>query len=243
MLKKINKTIMKEEDKELLRIDLCSRIPYHPYVSVILPPGLRGAHWKLEDDLKTRTKLDYYVLKNNDVEYIRPHLRPMSSMSDDERFEWIRESLYEVESRTILGVLEYYYTDYIGEIDKLRPNYKSIDWLNKNNFDYRGLIEKELAIAATKSMYNIFEEETKIPKTLEEAIKALDYELAEEDKKFLLDNGALSVHHSLGQWIRNAWGLWENSELKKFLSEQGFSHPDDMSNFIIEEYITHLKLK
>ena len=232
---------MKEEDKELLRIDLCSRIPYHPYVSVILPPGLRGVHWKLEDDLKVCTKLDYYVLKNNDIEYIRPHLRPMSTMSENEQFEWIRESLYELNSRTILGVLEYYYTDYIGEVHKMRPNYKSIDWLNKNNFDYRGLIDKDLAIAATKSMYKILEEEEKRPKTVEEAIDALEKELSEEDKKFLSINGPLSVHHTLGQWIRNTWGLWENSELKKVLIKQGFEHPDDMSNYIIEEYIKRLK--
>lgn len=84
-----------------------------------------------------------------------------------------------------------------------------------------------------------------IPKTLEEAIIELDKELSSDDKSFLLENGSLSVHHSLGRWIRNNWGLWgdpESSELKKSLLEQGLEHPDDMSNYIIEEYITHLKL-
>lgn len=85
--------------------------------------------------------------------------------------------------------------------------------------------------------------EEKIPNTIEEAIAILDKELPNEDKNFLLENGALSVHHSLGRWIRNNWGLWGDSELKQFLMEQGFEHPDDMSNYIIEEYITHLKLK
>ena len=66
------------------------------------------------------------------------------------------------------------------------------------------------------------EMEEKVPKTLEEAIIVLDTELPKDDKDFLLENGALSVHHSLGRWIRNTWGLWENSELKKFLLEQGF---------------------
>lgn len=89
----------------------------------------------------------------------------------------------------------------------------------------------------------IQEEQMSIPKTLEEAIVALDNMLEEEDKQFLLKHGALSVHHSLGMWIRNNFGLWEDSELKKNLIKEGFFHPDDMSNFIIEEYITHLKLK
>lgn len=86
------------------------------------------------------------------------------------------------------------------------------------------------------------EEKRNIPKTLEEAIIELDKELSSEDKSFLLENGSLSVHHSLGRWIRNNWGLWGDSELKKYLLGQGIEHPDDMSNYIIEEYITHLKL-
>ena len=89
------------------------------------------------------------------------------------------------------------------------------------------------------------EEKRNIPKTLEEAIIELDKELSSDDKSFLLENGSLSVHHSLGRWIRNNWGFWgdpEYSELKKSLLGQGFEHPDDMSNYIIEEYITHLKL-
>ena len=32
---------------------------------------------------------------------------------------------------------------------------KIIDWLNKHHFDYRGLIEKELALKAPEGMYNI----------------------------------------------------------------------------------------
>lgn len=80
-----------------------------------------------------------------------------------------------------------------------------------------------------------------IPKNLDEAIAVLDKELSRNDKKFLLVEGALAAHHSLGRWIRNNWGLWESSELKGVLMDKGFNHPDDMSNYIIEEYIKHLK--
>lgn len=82
---------------------------------------------------------------------------------------------------------------------------------------------------------------TVIPKTVEEAIEFLDKELNKEDKEFLIEHGAVSVHHSLGRWIRNNWGLWESSELKGLLMEKGYSEPDEMSNYIIEEYIKHLK--
>lgn len=47
----------------------------------------------------------------------------------------------------------------------------------------------------------------KVPSNLKEAIIKLDNDLSEEDKQFLLENGALSVHHTLGRWIRNNWGL------------------------------------
>ena len=32
---------------------------------------------------------------------------------------------------------------------------KIVDWLNKHHFDYRGLIEKGLALVALEGMYNI----------------------------------------------------------------------------------------
>jgi hypothetical protein len=40
----------------------------------------------------------------------------------------------------------------------LIPSYDTLDWLNKHHFDYRGLIEKGLALEAPEGMYNIKEE-------------------------------------------------------------------------------------
>lgn len=82
-----------------------------------------------------------------------------------------------------------------------------------------------------------------VPKTVEEAILALDKMLVPEDKEYLLteEKAAIMVHHTLGRWIRNNWGLWGGSELKDVLAKQGIDHPDDMSHYIIEEYIKHYK--
>ena len=82
-----------------------------------------------------------------------------------------------------------------------------------------------------------------IPNNLLEAIQELDKSLSQDDKEYLLENGSLSVHHSLGRWIRNNWGLWdeEDNKLKVNLKKLGFDHPDDMSNYIIELYIEYLK--
>ena len=66
----------------------------------------------------------------------------------------------------------------------------------------------------------------------------------EEDKEYILEHGPLSVHHSLGRWIRNNWGLWENDSILKFnMVKLGFIHPDDISNYIIEEFIKYEKHK
>ena len=84
-------------------------------------------------------------------------------------------------------------------------------------------------------------EGSNVPSTIDEAISQLDKELSNEDKEYLLKNGPLSVHDSLGRYIRNEWGLWgDNYKLKKELQDKGFEHPDDMSNHILEEFIKHL---
>ena len=87
------------------------------------------------------------------------------------------------------------------------------------------------------------EEESAIPapKTVDEAISTLERILSDEDREYLLENGAISMHDSLGRWIRNEWGLWTGSELKDELMNmnKGLNHPDDMSNYIIEEFIKY----
>ena len=62
--------------------------------------------------------------------YVKPYLFPLSSMTEEQRQE--AESLAEVIKVPMYGE----------------------DWLNKNYFDFRGLIEKGLAIDATdKNIY------------------------------------------------------------------------------------------
>lgn len=103
-----------------------------------------------------------------------------------------------------------------------------------------------------KNSENVTEEKINqnnpIPKTMEDAFLFLDENLSDDDKKYLILNGPLSVHHSLGRWIRNNWDLWnDDSELhstnplKFSLLNQGLLHPDEMSNYIIEQYIQYIK--
>ena len=125
---------MTQKDKELLLKDLCARLPYGVKIQL--------TWWVMDDGtyMNTTLELDHIEqLLNNEVgntddTEIKPYLRPMSSMTDEEK-------------------LEYRKTQWVYQADYCAPEYfddlESYDWLNKNHFDYRGLIEKGLAIDAT----------------------------------------------------------------------------------------------
>lgn len=67
------------------------------------------------------------------LEECKPYLRPMSSMTEEEKQEF---SMLAVGTHLFKG--------------PLIPSYDTLDWLNKHHFDYRGLIPMGLAIAVTK---------------------------------------------------------------------------------------------
>lgn len=83
-----------------------------------------------EDAPSNRRMLTKYIddIYTGWVVKCKPYLRPMSSMTDEEEDE------YEIIIRSSLTT--------------------HIDWLNKNMFDYRGLIPKGLALEAPEGMYN-----------------------------------------------------------------------------------------
>jgi hypothetical protein len=75
------------------------------------------------------------------IDNFQPYLRPMSSMTEEEcieldNIETTIENIYEMIPNAP------YYIEVVSS--------KQIDWLNAHHFDYRGLIEKGLAIEITK---------------------------------------------------------------------------------------------
>ncbi len=128
---------MTKEEKQLLFVDLCGRLPYGVKVT-----------WDGKHPL-TVTPHIYCAIANEDNIDNLPKLllRPMSSMTEEEYGEWF--NFYNSAEKEFLKKTNY--TDYanaaiIGETAKL-------DWLNKHMFDYRGLIEKGLALEAEEGMY------------------------------------------------------------------------------------------
>ena len=127
---------MANEEKQLLLKDLCARLPY----GVIVDPvdcgkailiGIKDEGLLLFD---TICKEEYDKPWN--IEYIKPYLRPMSSMTEEEKKEY-KDLLYCVK----------YAVDTVYAVNMLT------DWLNAHHFDWRGLINKGLALEAPEGMY------------------------------------------------------------------------------------------
>lgn len=217
---------MTQEEKQLLLKDLCARLPYglkvkcekYPFPVTVLYAGNI-------DEVKFK---ETGGIEN--IYMIKPYLRTMSSMTEEEQ-------------RTLDSMCNG--VEMVSRLSGLKMFDKAFNWLNAHHFDYRGLIEKGLALEAPDGMYNKEEPEKggeiPIPKTVDEAVKTLAKIVSKEDRDYLLENGAISVHGSMGRWIRNEWGLWTGSELKNELMNmnKGLNHPDDMSNYIIEEFIKY----
>ena len=132
---------MTQEDKELLLKDLCSRLPY----GVICNDNRHGSGRVTNiditpDDIEQKNgKVVVYYFdfdECGELKNCKPYLRPLSSMTEEE-FDKYEE------------------LEWSGDFEHL--SLPLLDWLNKNMFDYRGLIEKGLALEAPEGMYNIKE--------------------------------------------------------------------------------------
>ena len=128
--------IMTQEDKELLLKDLCARLSYGVKVQFKTNSVIENKYkfiYNVDGEYeyinigKSNLTLDIIkMLSNNCIDEIKPYLFPMSNMTEEQHKEWF----YTLSS-------DYHIT------------YDTVDWCNKNNFDYRGLIDKGLAIDAT----------------------------------------------------------------------------------------------
>ena len=130
---------MTQEEKQLLIKDICARLPYGVKLGfensdLILVPEEFNIYTKQLSTNQIYPKVDRAVIKHiYDVWNYRPYLRPMSSMTEEER--------------------KYYSSLFILIADSECDVYEEMDWLNAHHFDYRGLIERGLALKAPEGMY------------------------------------------------------------------------------------------
>lgn len=130
---------MTQEQNDLLLKDLSTRLSYGVICNTSKGNGhlcsINQTIFGVEYGINIKaTERDYF---NDNEEIIKPYLRPMSSMTEEEIREFTRFASIS-QHRFFIGDTYFWYNTYEEE-----------DWLNAHHFDYRGLIEKGLAIDAT----------------------------------------------------------------------------------------------
>lgn len=136
---------LSKEEEELLFKDLSQRL-YHK------------VKCNVYDRIGTLTGLNDYGAEIDygngedttcEIQYCKPYLRSMRSITEQE--------LHEVQE--ILGKGIELHIDFISIVDSSIKSLSYLelqalfDWLNKNMFDYLGLIGKGLALKASRDMY------------------------------------------------------------------------------------------
>ena len=168
---------MTQEEKELLLKDLCARLPYGIIVqqSAKYPEkyfmhsvadkwqtephdfriiGVEGTNTLITDKLKEEklyakgvvsSPITICIYNNLTKQIAKPYLRPMSSMTEEERKEL----------QEIAVALSYNKDDILigTQINSFRQLDGVLDLFNSHHLDWRGLIEKGLALEALEGMY------------------------------------------------------------------------------------------
>lgn len=123
---------MRQEDKELILKDLCARLPYGAKCENY--NHIDGRNVFKVTDIRDNgyicgTVNNHYCWAVFDPLELKPYLFPLSSMTEEQEKEYNDLNCYE------LGCFPH--------------TEAALDYLIKNQFDFRGLIPKGLAIDAT----------------------------------------------------------------------------------------------
>lgn len=128
---------MKQEEKDLLLKDLCARLPYGVKIQVYYEEIAGSGYF--DEDVWTVDNDEPFHVNDRWLENIKPYLRPMSSMTEEEFHDIIiidnKRGIFS--SRHLTLHLD-------GEV---------IDYLNSKMFDWRNLITMGLALEAPEGMY------------------------------------------------------------------------------------------
>lgn len=135
---------MTKEERDYLFADVSARLPYSPIFDY---GDDDGKVFKLGViNYEFLAHMYFQNVNNKDADMLRPYLRPMSSMTEKEMSE-LRQ--WGCLCMTPDGCVED-----IGVYGAIH-SIPVIDWLNAHHFDYRGLIEKGLALEAPEGTYNL----------------------------------------------------------------------------------------
>jgi hypothetical protein len=121
---------MTQEEKDILIKDLSARLPYGVMLKTdnVFPQKLEGITFD-KDTFLISVSDGAFTL---DWMTFRPYLYPLSSMTEEQKKEY---------AHILVMSSNLDYSQLLGITVE--------DWFNKNHFDYRGLIPKNLGIDAT----------------------------------------------------------------------------------------------
>jgi hypothetical protein len=137
---------MTQEEKQLLLADLCARLPYKIFAQWHHRALNEFRNVKIMKISTYGKNIDDYYINvlcqpEPGVDYeasivdIKPYLRPLSSMTEDEKET---------------------YQMFFNEDGLLNTSIDTyVDWLLEGHFDFRGLIPMGLALEAPEGMYNL----------------------------------------------------------------------------------------
>ncbi len=112
--------------RELFFKDIMARIPYGVKFRFEISDGkYKTVSISEEKDMPSLDPIYSYWMRKG---YYLPYLRPLSSMTEEEK-------------------------DILRTLKWTKLEYHTVDWLNQHHFDYRDLIGKGLALEAPKGMY------------------------------------------------------------------------------------------
>lgn len=132
---------MTQENRDLLFKELSSRLAYRVKFPIYWWNEDTQTDEEIVATLYSINTDGYCEIFDHDgtvyIDNIKPYLRPMSSMTVDEEYEY--HETFRVEADT-------HGFTYI-------ESFESFDWLTAHHFDFRDLISKGLALEAPKDMY------------------------------------------------------------------------------------------
>lgn len=152
MEQKTRKPLSKEDEK-LLYSDLSARLPYE--VRFTTPGSDFAFKLKWLDDL-------WRANGHVKLEHVIPILRPISSMTEEEREDFWKNVLdidwRELEFDEEPDEVPFPFTEndcgfYLDNL-YLADLFAVIDWFNEYHFDYRGLIPKGIALSTEEFKFN-----------------------------------------------------------------------------------------
>ena len=145
---------MTQEDKILLLKDLSARLTCRTMVKCNT-----DGHHEFDEELSVMHIMNFYQFET------KPYLRPMSSMTEEEKIKLYQiAGFYYLSNNELLKDEWRQFSDALSENELFLPYpiwgndlQRVYDWFNENHFDYRGLIERGLALEALDGMYGLKE--------------------------------------------------------------------------------------